>query len=338
MTIYTAIISILSLTGFAQAWSAVGHQMTGAIAQHHLFPNASMAVRELLPEDWNGNLSRSATWADEVRVDNSTKEKYAWAYQLHFVQVQDSPGLSCGYVQARDCPEGKCVVGAIANYTAQLSNCTLEPETRSEALKFITHFFGDISQPLHACGRLRGGNDAPVAAFDDRPGKLNLHALWDSYVIEKRLKNDFGGSFDQYFKYLLVKAKSFYPEQTNLWTECLGSGPNALLNCPLQWATESDALNCDVVWKAYDENPNADLGKQYYQTAFPIIEKQLIKAGIRMAGLLDFVFKNGGTCGSVTTTTSAAATTTTTTTFITTTTTTTATTTTHNRFKKSRMQ
>lgn len=35
-------------------------------------------------------------------------------------------------------------------------------ETRSESLKFLIHFIGDIHQPLHVSGRGKGGNDASV--------------------------------------------------------------------------------------------------------------------------------------------------------------------------------
>jgi hypothetical protein len=36
---------------------------------------------------------------------------------------------------------------------------------RSEALKFLVHFVGDLSQPLHAMADARGGNDIPVTVL-----------------------------------------------------------------------------------------------------------------------------------------------------------------------------
>lgn len=292
---------VLALSGVTQAWGAIGHQTTGAIAQSFITENTTNAVRDLLPADWRGSLSRSTTWADEVKYGRDTKEKYAWASKLHYVDAEDDAPKSCSYVQERDCPDGQCVVGAIANFSSQLSNCKLEKEPRSEALKFVTHFFGDVSQPLHACGRLRGGNEATVAAFDNRSGRLNLHSLWDTYVIEKRLNTVFGGSFDKYVQYLLTQARGPLAGDVAQWTQCFanaGDNKDLLLKCPIQWATESDALNCEIVWKLYDANPDADLGKEYYEAAWPVIERQLIKSGVRMAGLLENIFKDG-TCNVV---------------------------------------
>jgi hypothetical protein len=35
-------------------------------------------------------------------------------------------------------------------------------EQRTESLKFLIHFLGDIHQPLHVSGRGKGGNDMSV--------------------------------------------------------------------------------------------------------------------------------------------------------------------------------
>ena len=49
---------------------------------------------------------------------------------------------------------------------------TLDPRQKDEALLFFLHFMGDITNPLHNIGKLRGGNDYH-AKFDGH--SANLH-------------------------------------------------------------------------------------------------------------------------------------------------------------------
>ena len=51
------------------------------------------------------------------------------------------------------------------------------------ALEFLTHFVGDIHQPLHVSyADDRGGNSVEVHFFNE---KTNLHECWDTKIIEK---------------------------------------------------------------------------------------------------------------------------------------------------------
>ena len=72
----------------------------------------------------------------------------------------------------RDCGDKVCIVEAIGNYTTRLMDPTLDPRQKDEALLFFLHFMGDITNPLHNIGKLRGGNDYH-AKFDGH--SANLH-------------------------------------------------------------------------------------------------------------------------------------------------------------------
>jgi len=55
------------------------------------------------------------------------------------------------------------VLDAVKNTTSLLEKWVLKEasdKVASEALKFLVHFVGDVHQPLHLTGRIRGGNDA----------------------------------------------------------------------------------------------------------------------------------------------------------------------------------
>jgi len=304
MTLYRSTLIVLVLVATqVYSWGSKGHQLTGAIAQEHVSKVTAKTVAELLPAKWEGSLSRSATWADEVKRTS----KYAETRVLHYVDVQSTPPSNCnGYVAERDCPDGKCIVGAISKYTKDL-DCKSDSETRSDALKFLTHFLGDITQPLHVCGRQKGGNGAIINDFNGK--KTNLHSIWDSNMIDQRIKKDFGNSQTKYLQYLLSTAAKISKAEKDKWTRCLSEKSERLvtrstnstveiqeagsvaLACAAEWATDSDGFNCEVVWPAYDADPEQNFGLNYYKTAIPIVEQQLIKAGLRMSMLLDKFLK-----------------------------------------------
>ncbi|GFY91817.1 bifunctional nuclease i [Actinidia rufa] len=95
-----------------QAWSKEGHIMTCQIAQDLLEPEAAHAVRMLLPDYVDGNLSALCVWPDQIRH----WYKYRWTSSLHFI----------------DTPDETCNFDYINNMT--------------EALLFLSHFMGDIHQ------------------------------------------------------------------------------------------------------------------------------------------------------------------------------------------------
>lgn len=136
----------------ANAWGNQGHALVGQVAQEFLTARTKGILRHILPQ-YNGTLRYAANWADQIKSD---KAKWSWAEVLHYVDTKDKPSQNCSYVDERDCPDNKCIVGAIANYTGQ-AKCVdgrLNGSKQEIAVKFLTHFIGDITQPLHVCGRL----------------------------------------------------------------------------------------------------------------------------------------------------------------------------------------
>ena len=58
--------------------------------------------------------------------------------------------------------------------------------SRKEALEFLIHFIGDVTQPLHDEAEALGGNQIPVTW---NGATTNLHSTWDTQMVE----NDAGG-------------------------------------------------------------------------------------------------------------------------------------------------
>ncbi|MFG6464153.1 S1/P1 nuclease [Roseateles sp. DXS20W] len=91
----------------------------------------------------------------------------------------------CTYRSSRDCRDGACVIEALMEQTLILRSSGTSPSERLVALKWVVHLVGDVHQPLHAgLAADKGGNGVQLRAF----GKgSNLHALWDSGLIDHRL-------------------------------------------------------------------------------------------------------------------------------------------------------
>jgi hypothetical protein len=141
-----------------------------------------VGIRAVDP-DSGASFAESCLWADRVR---STTHRETSAY--HYINV---PAGAAGPNLARDCgdPARRCAPWAIHHYARILAEPAAGPLARAEALKFLTHFIGDIHQPLHA-GRPEdlGGNDIRVDFFGARSTRgdsLNLHSVWDSAILDR---------------------------------------------------------------------------------------------------------------------------------------------------------
>lgn len=111
-------------------------------------------------------LSSVANWADKIRF------RAHWSAPLHFINGHgDHPPSDCRFPGSEgwDGKERANVLDAIHNTSSILTDFAQgsssdggAPALAQEALKFLIHFVGDMHQPLHLCGRDRGGNSDKV--------------------------------------------------------------------------------------------------------------------------------------------------------------------------------
>jgi len=234
--------------GAAQAWGAAGHRIVAGVAQERMTPAARQELAQLLSLEPGGTLEGLATWADEVKSPSTAR----W----HFVNLpRDS---DCVYAADRDCPDGKCVVGAIHRQSAILAS-KAPAAKRLAALKFVVHLVADVHQPLHAgYADDKGGNLYQVHAFGHGN---NLHVLWDSGLIEA------------------------WPSGVGaLRSSALKSSTTiSLITEPERWAEES----CRVVAAEgfYPSTHNIDAA--YSERAWRVVHERLVVAGWRLATLLN---------------------------------------------------
>ena len=230
----------------------MGHTIVAEIADRALSARAREEVRRLL----NGKgMASAADWADQIR--GQRRETAPW----HYVNI---PREASAYDSARDCKRGQCIVVALERQLEILRDPTRRAQVRGDALRFVIHLVADLHQPLHAIDDGdRGGNAVSVRWFGR---KTTLHRVWDSDI--------------------LTRAGLSTAQQAARLRELVLQMPrrDALQPGDIRdWVDESHALAVD----AYALPPGRQLGASYYASASDVVDLQLMRAGLRLARLLD---------------------------------------------------
>ncbi|MFD2286638.1 hypothetical protein GJU39_19605 [Pedobacter petrophilus] len=259
ITIAFALISIAFLFG---SWGFFGHKTVATIAENHLTEEAKTAVKTLLG---NESLADVASWADEVRNQPEYKNTAGW----HFVNLP----LGLSRRQFRDAIQAvknENLLTALALNESIIKDSGATKNQKIIALKFIVHLVGDAHQPMHVSrAEDKGGNTIQVQ-FDGKG--TNLHSLWDSRLLDHQ-----GLSITQ-----LVEKDDVRKSKIRKWQKAT----------PTDWLFESYKISS----KLYEEvEQNNKLDEAYYQSHIGIVNKRIEMGGIRLAGVLNELFKNGVT-------------------------------------------
>ena len=298
--------ALLMLPSFTFAWGCKGHQTVALIAEKQLTPEARQLVEKLLLENpidpqlkrYCGNASHdpladASTWPDDVRND---LKNGPW----HYIDIPR--GASRGGLEPF-CGAAGCVTNAISDQLAILKDKNADPRKRADAVRYLIHFVGDLHMPLHAStNNDEGGNCDPVRYFRRRPHEHhnsftpNLHALWDTAILER----DMEGADPAEYADTLVQ----------LFSGDFGKWQSGGIHIN-DWAWESHDLAESVsygelttkipierpvpVQSCADANNIGDrmmqlrlfVDQSYQETVAPVIQKQLARAGVRLAMILN---------------------------------------------------
>jgi hypothetical protein len=265
------------LPGAALAWGEQGHRITGHVARALLTPQALAGVRVLLG---NTDLAAASLYLDQHKTElaNTIRGSREWHYDDRPVCDADAP-------KAGWCPGGNCASTQILRqYRALIDVHASRPEKRL-ALRALVHLVGDVHQPLHASDHDdRGGNDVRVHfRINNRPRSSNLHSAWDTEFVEAA----FDTSDTRLIAQRLLQARD--PTEIKSWQK--GSAA--------AWMKESFAISKDLTYGQLPAfacgtedfaNAPLDLDDSYVTQARELIPTQLVKAGARIAYLLNRAF------------------------------------------------
>jgi hypothetical protein len=259
---FICLLSIVGLSLTLLSWGFTGHQSVGKIAQNNLTPKAKLAVHELLGEE---NLAEVSTWADQVRNQPEYKSTTSW----HFLNLP--LGLNHDdFLKSVEEMQVANVYSALLKAEHELLNPETNKEKKIEALKFIVHLVGDMHQPMHISrAEDKGGNTIQL----NYNGKgTNLHSLWDSGML-----NHQGLSFEQIAQKLQSSSKQIKQWQTS---------------SPIEWAWESYQISSKL-YAEVDVMKNRSIDNTYYEKHIQTVNKRVVQAGMRLAGILNKIFKGG---------------------------------------------
>lgn len=196
------------------------------------------------------SIEEASVWMDVVRSDHN----FDYLKPMHYVNVEKGEE----YKQAT----GDNIMNELNEVVKQLHDSKhLTKEIANTDLKILIHLVGDLHQPLHVgYGTDKGGNTTQVTFFDRG---TNLHRLWDSELIER------GRITKEDCLKLMSKYSKSEIEENDL----------------LKWMQQSRA-NLPAIY-AFSDNR---LGQDYLDKNIPIVEKQILYSGLRLAHLLNTIF------------------------------------------------
>tara|TARA_B100000886_G_scaffold309413_1_gene243571 strand:- start:777 stop:1553 length:777 start_codon:yes stop_codon:yes gene_type:complete len=237
------------------SWGKTGHRVVGEVASKYISKNTRTSLDKILGGQ---SLAYISTYADEIKSDKKYSKYNVW----HYANLN----LNETYRSSYKNPNGD-VVKAIKTSIEILKSKSSTNNEKQFFLKLLVHFVGDLHQPLHLGKKEdRGGNDIDILWFGK---KSNLHRLWDSDIIDS-------------------SKFSFTELSQNLPAISLEKRKKITSSSIDSWIQETHAFT----QKIYMELPeNKNLGYKYSYENFKIIRCQLLKAGLRLAFILDDIFK-----------------------------------------------
>lgn len=242
------------------AWGVLGHRIVGQIADGYLTKKAKVSIAAILG---NESVAISSNWADFIKSDPAYKYLSNW----HYVNLKG--GLTQNEViSLLETDTATNAYTKISFLVRELKNINLPQADKVLYLRVLIHLVGDIHQPLHV-GRLDdlGGNKIRVLWFND---PHNLHQIWDEVLINFQQL-----SYTEYVSAINFTSKelrkTWQQEPMSLWF--------------YQSYQQAEKIYADV--KSTEEK----LGFQYNFKYKSILDEQLLKGGVHLAGLLNAIFK-----------------------------------------------
>jgi hypothetical protein len=253
------LLFFFALPFYSLAWGVLGHRIVGEIANAYLTDKARAEIKRLLGDE---SIAISANWGDFIKSDSSYNYLSAW----HYINLPK--GLSKEDVKSYLRKDTAVDLYTKLNFVIkQLKNKSLSLDQKRFYLKLLIHFVGDAHQPLHASGKeTAGGNRVRVLWFNN---PSNLHTVWDEALV----------NFQQlsYTEYTAAINHATL-KQRQAWQKASIA----------DWLTESylvsETLYPEITEK--DQKLSYDYNFRHIKT----VNEQLLKGGVRLAGLLNAIF------------------------------------------------
>jgi hypothetical protein len=248
--------AVMSFSMSAFGWGQKGHDVTVYIAECNMTEVTRLAVDSLF--DCHSPVYY-ANWLDNA----SHTPEYAYSKTWHYKNIDADET----YESAHTIETGN-IITALRSQADKLKDNSLCKSEKSLALKMLIHLMGDLHQPMHF-GHFsdRGGNEWKVKFFNK---ETNLHSVWDDELPE-----------------------SVHRWSYTEWRNQLDIIDDAELKGSIlagefdDWGKETYELGKNV----YETTPKGScISYDYIANNADIVEKQLLRGGLRLAHVLNQIF------------------------------------------------
>ncbi|HVB56193.1 MAG TPA: S1/P1 nuclease [Candidatus Acidoferrales bacterium] len=297
----------------AWAWGCKGHETIALIAEKHLTPHARAIADQILRDSpIDPSLPRyckntgldaftdSSTWADDYRSQRPKTGDW------HFIDIPR--GAAQGEIE-KYCRSDDCVTSAIRDQMGLLRTAD-SPKQRADALRFIIHLVGDLHQPLHTTtNNDRGGNCVPLSFFGQSPQLTNaqnetyapnLHSIWDFGILERMTDGEtvaqFAEELDGEFR---GRMAPWQQEGIRLddwaWESHEAAERTAYGDLPRKIPIETPRAGDSCAGDNHIGTRMLSLHERvagdYQNAAASVIREQLAKASVRLAMILNSIWR-----------------------------------------------
>lgn len=238
-------------------WGRIGHDAVCYIAEQNLSPKARKVISGYL----GGNsIVEYSSWMDEVR----DWPEYRYTTKWHSAYVDES-GEPC---LGRNFKEGEYKGDAVLELLRLMERMgdwrELDDSTVAVGIKMIVHLVADMHCPGHV--KYPGVKGFKVIYSGN---EVTYHYVWDDAMLEKMNKWGF-----MEYGYMLGNLSRSQARMISAGT-------------PVDWEREN-ARECRVIydWAA----PGDDLRKEFNLKAKALADRQIQKAGYRLAAVLNSIF------------------------------------------------
>ncbi len=257
----TVFVFLLAMPFSSNAWGLLGHRIVGEIAYGYLTPKAKKAIQDILG---NESLAMASNWADFIKSDPAYRHLSNWHY-INFKSGLTEKEVR-GYLQSDTATDAYTKLNFLSK---ELQNTKLASDKKLLYLRLLIHIAGDLQQPMHvARSDDQGGNAVKIDWF----GKsTNLHSMWDEQLLDFQQL-----SYTEYAKHVNHPTAAQRAE----WQK----------QSIADWIVDSYTIT-EEIYKEIGSAATTRLSYRYNFDHLKTLDQQLLKGGVRLAALLNNIFK-----------------------------------------------